>query len=60
MTLQSGLLLAMKNTSFGANWLDDIELPAKKLISDSLKSLSFTKEQFIHRAGDVAGGLFFY
>jgi CRP-like cAMP-binding protein len=49
----------MKNNSFGANWLDDIELPAKKLISDSLKPLFFTKDQFVHRAGDVADGLFF-
>jgi CRP-like cAMP-binding protein len=49
----------MKNNSFGANWLDGIELSAKKLINDSLTSLSFTKDQFVHRAGDEADGLFF-
>jgi CRP-like cAMP-binding protein len=49
----------MKNNGFATDWLENVELPAKNLIYELLKPVHFTKDEFVHRAGDKADGLFF-
>ncbi|WP_281560118.1 Crp/Fnr family transcriptional regulator [Thalassomonas sp. RHCl1] len=47
-----------KNNTFSYNWLTGLEVHIQETITNSLNNLYFNDEQFIHRAGELADGLY--
>lgn len=47
-----------KYNTFSYNWLTGLALPIQELINNSLTNLHFNNEQFIHRADEIADGLY--
>jgi len=49
----------MKSDTFNYNWLENAESSAQCLVKELQKPLSYHPNQFVHRAGDIADGLYY-